>query len=571
MRISKPLLLGAFALLPSTAWAKNTDSQTVLQDTAAKKAPSPQSSGCDTEFSFVASPGGETKRLKFGKERHFRISLPSRYVHGTPAPVIIAIHDANMTAKDFETTTLLSSPAYNKDAIVIYPEAKTDGIWMSDHRSSGANDITFINSLLNKLSTKLCLDNDRVYATGLGTGGGLVHLLACNAETSTRIAAFAIVNGNILQGLRGDGRKQVKDPTKLLWTTCHASRKPLRMQVIHTENNTVFDYWGERSAGDIKRVPTVQNLVDWANRNGCGGGLSMPVQWRGEKDLVHKTLLEGGYIFEGFVDSAAVRATYHCWPGDVGKLPEGETLEVEDTSEAVRKGLEDVGLGDQYVEEEKVEKEVKKEEEGEEEMEQPKLKVDPRSKEERLASLVNSLEKNIIHEHFFIRSLDHGWHRVVKVPNEADEERKAKNIAPNLSHPGPKWTPMPEVPDFELDLNLNNNVTNFHFGYTAVDKPENPFKFDTTERVLQFLRMFRLSDPNPVGDRDVNGLTESEQKIVDDLVGQVESTIEQHEAKEAEAEKAKYMKSAAAEMSQPLEEDGRKASEDGKEHVKDEL
>jgi len=62
--------------------------------------------------------------LKFGTERFFRISIPRDYKPGVPAPLILAYHDFNMTAKDMEDTTLLSHPNYNTQAIVVYPEAK---------------------------------------------------------------------------------------------------------------------------------------------------------------------------------------------------------------------------------------------------------------------------------------------------------------------------------------------------------------------------------------------------------------------------------------------------------------
>ena len=85
-----------------------------------------KSEGCDLEKpKLLAVPGGPSKRLKLG-ERHLRLSLPKNYDPKVPAPVIVAYHDSNSTALEFEESTMLSHQAYNKDAIVIYPEVSKD-------------------------------------------------------------------------------------------------------------------------------------------------------------------------------------------------------------------------------------------------------------------------------------------------------------------------------------------------------------------------------------------------------------------------------------------------------------
>lgn len=85
-----------------------------------------KSDGCNLEDAkLVATPGGESKRLKLG-DRYLRVSLPERYDAKTPAPLILAFHDFNLTASEFESLTHLSDPRYNKDAVVVYPEAYRD-------------------------------------------------------------------------------------------------------------------------------------------------------------------------------------------------------------------------------------------------------------------------------------------------------------------------------------------------------------------------------------------------------------------------------------------------------------
>jgi hypothetical protein len=85
-----------------------------------------KSEGCSLEDPKVlATPGGPSKRLKLG-DRHLRLFVPKNYDPRTPAPLIIAFHDFNVSAPEFEKVTQLSNSAYNKDAIVVYPEASQD-------------------------------------------------------------------------------------------------------------------------------------------------------------------------------------------------------------------------------------------------------------------------------------------------------------------------------------------------------------------------------------------------------------------------------------------------------------
>ena len=154
----------------------------------------------------------------------------------------------------------------------------------------------------------------------------MVHLLSCNGALSTRIAAFSVVNSLLMMGFKsGNDRLEVKDPTSLLWHNCKPKRSPVRMLNIHGENNTHYDYWGEKEVKKRRLMPVVRWLVDWSMRSGCGQALGMPARWRGETDPVHRTELETGYIFEGVVENATIiKASYHCWP--IEELSEAEEM-----------------------------------------------------------------------------------------------------------------------------------------------------------------------------------------------------------------------------------------------------
>ncbi len=118
--------LALAALLPLALTSTATDSDS-------PPAPQPKrSAGCISDPSapqppLLATPGsGDSKRLKVG-DRFVRVALPERYdAAKAPAPLIVAFHDYGGDVRAFERAVLLASPQYNRDAVVVYPEAAVE-------------------------------------------------------------------------------------------------------------------------------------------------------------------------------------------------------------------------------------------------------------------------------------------------------------------------------------------------------------------------------------------------------------------------------------------------------------
>lgn len=169
------------------------------------------------------------------------------------------------------------------------------------------DDIPFMISLLDGLLERLCVDTDRIYATGIGSGGGLVHLLACNPTLSSRISASALINPKLYSGIIA--RQGVKDEVALMWGKCKPARIPMRLLEIHSENNTLNNYWA-KSKSPRPLMPVVQWLVEWAHRNECGQGTAQPSRVEG-REAFYVTPLEGGSIHEGFIHMGKLQQAYY--------------------------------------------------------------------------------------------------------------------------------------------------------------------------------------------------------------------------------------------------------------------
>jgi len=187
---------------------------------------------------------------------------------------------------------------------------KTIGPKSANH----TEDILFTNLLLNDLETLLCLDTSRIYAAGLGSGGGMMHLLACDAELSKSFAAFAAVGGGF-----GRAKKGVKP-----WGVCETGRKTVPVMEIHGTDDGIFGYYlKEGENGKLRQIPP-HWIEDWSERNGCGEPQGDAVQSKSDP-TTFVTKLESGVMTETVqYGGSAIRIARQCFPD--GLHPEKDDL-----------------------------------------------------------------------------------------------------------------------------------------------------------------------------------------------------------------------------------------------------
>ena len=111
--------------------------------------------------------------------------------------------------------------------------------------SSDVDDVGFVSALLDRLEHELCVDGDRIYASGFSNGGFLAHRLAC--EIAPRLAAIASVSG--VMGI----------------SDCSPGR-PVPVLAFHGTSDNTVPYGGSFAFGFEAVADTME---DWRVRNGC--------------------------------------------------------------------------------------------------------------------------------------------------------------------------------------------------------------------------------------------------------------------------------------------------------------
>ena len=136
-----------------------------------------------------------------GMKRGYEIRVPAGLDRGGKrVPLVLVLHGGGGNGANAEKMTGFTEKAVREKFIVVYPEG-TGRLgklltWNAGHccgyaMEKKADDVGFINALLDKLVADYPVDPKRVYVTGLSNGGMMTHRLGI--ELSHRIAAIAPV------------------------------------------------------------------------------------------------------------------------------------------------------------------------------------------------------------------------------------------------------------------------------------------------------------------------------------------------------------------------------------------
>lgn len=193
---------------------------------------------------------GSTKNFTLkvnDQDRSYRVHLPDGFSSSEYYPVIVYFTGKGTNSFNGEKYSNLNK----LPAIAVYPQA-TEGkdgyfAWQGAPYSSGADDVAFVDVMLDRIQSQLCVKRSNVYATGLSNGGGMVSLLSCRLPD--RFAAFGIVAGAMYYPA-GD---------------CTPER-PTPLISIHGDKDAIVPYNGSLT----RKLPAIDTwAADRARDNGC--------------------------------------------------------------------------------------------------------------------------------------------------------------------------------------------------------------------------------------------------------------------------------------------------------------
>lgn len=290
------------ASLPDTAVAADAGDAAVPGDVgdavATDGGAGEASSGCGRASAFPVGTTTVASIVVGGATRSFRVHVPP--TPKQPAPVVLVLHGGGGSGEQIETKSAEMDPIADREGFVaVYPDGtgalKTwnGGNCCGKAVQDGIDDVAFVSALLDDLASKLCVDERRVFATGMSNGAIFAHRLAC--ELSSRIAAIAPVAGTI--GV----------------PTC-APTRPVPILHVHGTSDGHVPWDGGVGCGpsvtSFVSVPT--SMEGWRARNGCGATSAI-------------TFAQGDGTCTGYDGCAAATVLCaidgggHSWPGGAAK------------------------------------------------------------------------------------------------------------------------------------------------------------------------------------------------------------------------------------------------------------
>ncbi len=185
-----------------------------------------------------------TESMVIGDDpRTYILYVPTIYDPSSAVPLVIALHGAGNTSTMMEEMTGFNDIAEKENFVVVYPEglgqplAWNNGINPDDEGITDADDITFIQDLIARISSQLAIDPDRIYVAGYSNGGFMAHRIG--AMMPDKIAAIAAVEGSV--GLSYDFGVTYKDQVTPI--------APMSVLTIHGRKDTTVPYDGGYPGG----------------------------------------------------------------------------------------------------------------------------------------------------------------------------------------------------------------------------------------------------------------------------------------------------------------------------------
>lgn len=185
-----------------------------------------------------------------GVKRTYRLYLPPTLDPKQPAPLVVHLHGCSpgVNGDQEAAVTHFDDEATIGRFIVVYPEG-LDDCWNAGNCCTKADDVTFINQLLDRLIKDRPINQSHVFATGASGGGFMSYRLAC--ELSTRFTAIASISGS------------------MVFDNCHPAR-PVSILEMHGTADLDVPYGGGFT-NDTPTPSAATVIQTWTALDGCVG------------------------------------------------------------------------------------------------------------------------------------------------------------------------------------------------------------------------------------------------------------------------------------------------------------
>ncbi len=215
-------------------------------------------------------------------------------------PLVLNFHAFDSNAVEQEVYSQMSVQAGARGWIVATPQGRTVGsnnLWQLERKS---RDVDFVAALVKNVSTTMCVDSHRTFATGMSNGAGFSVTLAC--ALPGRFAAIAPVAGLNLS------------------RACSAPTPHVSVLSFHGTDDSIVPYDGGLVFGELPVVSVPKAFSAWAAFDGCSAKRVVTRIASDVRRVDAKQCPRGIAVSRYIVDGGG-----HTWPGAPVDIPYGTT------------------------------------------------------------------------------------------------------------------------------------------------------------------------------------------------------------------------------------------------------
>jgi len=262
--ITARLLVVAFVLTTACGGDGEDGERSAPEDTTTQAA-ARQSAGCEAAEGPPAVEEERTLTVD-GTTRRYLITVPSAHDGEAPLPVVFDIHGLMEGAEIHTRMSQYSALAEEEGFVVVFPHGAGQPVqWDVDADAATNDDIAYFDAVLDEVGSVLCIDESRVYATGLSNGAMFVSALLCTRADV--LAAAAPV-----AGLLNPDPCEPARPVPVL--AFHGTADPI---LLFNGGVDTSSFTGPPESGPTTTQPPADlegegypaNVAAWAERNGC--------------------------------------------------------------------------------------------------------------------------------------------------------------------------------------------------------------------------------------------------------------------------------------------------------------
>lgn len=278
--------------------------------------------------------GDETFTIRWnGLNRRYIVHAPRSYDGRTRLPVVVMLHGAGGTGAGAMEETGWAQKADEANFLAVFPDATppdpstsaqfltnpqiwNDGSGRGHAGRRDIDDVGFVNFMLDDLSNRFRVDENRIFVTGFSNGASMTFRVG--AELSSRVAAIAPVSGHFWLNI-----SKLDHPVSMIFLT--GTEDPLNP----INGGEVRLPWGTTE----NKPPIKESIVKWVKLLECPSEPKIIQDKDGVKAFAYGPGREGSEVLFHTIEGLG-----HTWPGGKSLLPErlvGKTTDKIKATDAI--------------------------------------------------------------------------------------------------------------------------------------------------------------------------------------------------------------------------------------------